>query len=37
MGSLILLLDVWVIGEGLRVLLATPAPATVAAGADREP
>jgi hypothetical protein len=24
MGSLILLLDVWVIGEGVRVLLAEP-------------
>jgi hypothetical protein len=35
MGSLILLLDVWVVGEGLRVLLATPSPATAAAGPNR--
>jgi hypothetical protein len=30
MGSLILVLDVWVMGEGLRVLLAERTPARAA-------
>ena len=34
MGSLILLLDIWVIGEGVRVLLAEPGRLEAAPGPD---